>query len=245
MRVLVPVLALCITMTSAGASRAEDAPLRAPDAPGLPARASLPPPEPVSVAPETELNSPGMVAGGTVLGVIGSVGAVLGIVAIADAAARESYGNPTSNLSMVVGGVLLGGGVSCIGGGIPLIVIGAEEVPVERPRGTPEARAALRVGAGSASLSWVFQGRRPAKRASRGGRSRAQPCAPRRDDVVGDIRRRGAYNAAMKNEDGKNKTYAFHMLVRPSGTLLGCTGGAADLEKLEALQQACASVTKS
>jgi hypothetical protein len=50
---------------------------------------------------------------------------------------------------------------------------------------------------------------------------------------------------SASDKDGKNKTYGFHMLVRPGGTLLGCTGGGPDLEKLKLLQQACASVTKS
>ncbi len=50
---------------------------------------------------------------------------------------------------------------------------------------------------------------------------------------------------SASDKDGKNKTYGFHMLVRPGGTLLGCTGGGPDLEKLKLLQQACASVTKN
>lgn len=97
-----------------------------------------------------------MVAGGAILSGLGAVGAVVGTSVIVDSATRESSRNPTAGLAVVFGGVFLGGGVLLLGGGIPLIVVGAQQVPVEGAAPATQAHAALRLGAGSLSLSGAF-----------------------------------------------------------------------------------------
>lgn len=151
MRIRDTFLALVTTAAFASTALAQEAP---PPPPSAPLRATPAQNELAEAPPSTELHSPGMVAGGTVLSVLGVVSAVVGVAAIANVATRENYGNPTANLSGVFGGVFLGGGVLLLGGGIPLIVVGAKEVPVDGA--APVAQAELRVGAGSAAFSMAF-----------------------------------------------------------------------------------------
>jgi hypothetical protein len=106
-------------------------------------------PYPVHVYPptRTEWNSPGMAATGTLLTVIGGSSLVLGGLGLT-VVPMDGGSKPTANLLSL--GLLGGGAVFC-GIGIPLIVVGAREVPVEDAPFVPQPQ--LRVGAGSVDFS--------------------------------------------------------------------------------------------
>lgn len=156
MRSLTVLLGFALLALAASTSHADELAPTPEVTQGAPLRASLPAAEAAAPPPETELYSPGMVAGGAILSGLGAVGAVVGTSVIVDSATRESSRNPTAGLAVVFGGVFLGGGVLLLGGGIPVIVVGAQQVPVEGAAVVPSAHASLRLGAGSLSLSGAF-----------------------------------------------------------------------------------------
>lgn len=94
-------------------------------------------------------HSPALMGGGIALVSIG----VLSAFGAATAFAEDSgHGGSGGLLSLIVGLPLLAHGLGCIGGGIPMIVIGARKLPVEVPRAMP-----MVVGTrGGAGVGWRF-----------------------------------------------------------------------------------------
>ncbi len=78
-------------------------------------------------AEETHMHSPGLVAGGTVLTVLGTASAIAAtIIFVAD----SRGGGDFRGLTSVIFGIPLSvNAVGCLAGGIPMIVIGAKDVP--------------------------------------------------------------------------------------------------------------------
>lgn len=99
-------------------------------------------------APATQMRSQGMVAGGVVLTVAGAAAATLGAVRFTSATlCTDVCANPQGN--QVVGAVVLGAGLAVLAGGITLLVIGNQRVPV------PSSQSAF--GApGGAGWMWRF-----------------------------------------------------------------------------------------
>lgn len=94
-------------------------------------------------------HSPALMGGGIALVSIGVLSAFGAATAFAEDSGRGGSGGI---LSLIVGLPLLAHGLGCIGGGIPMIVIGARKIPVEIPRGMP-----MIVGTrGGAGVGWRF-----------------------------------------------------------------------------------------
>jgi hypothetical protein len=146
MRFQAAAVSLLMMSTSAAPALAQEAP---PAEPVAPLRATTTLSE-VPAAPQpTESNSPGMAVGGTVLTVLGGVSMVLGGLGLVG----MSGGGGGSALG-TVSASMLGGGALFLGIGIPLIVVGAKDVPVDDAPPTPQAQ--LRVGLGSVDFSMTF-----------------------------------------------------------------------------------------
>ena len=134
-------------------------------------------PPQVDYPPETRARSTGMIVGGTLLLSFGMVGIIAGSAMIG---AHEPLDDSNNNIPTCFdcGGVerisqqqvvpkpgfrtagiaALVGGAVAMGAGVPLLILGAKQVPV---RDDGAARAAkltptLRVGSASATLTWQF-----------------------------------------------------------------------------------------
>jgi hypothetical protein len=131
----------------AGGARAEGPgapPLASPTPAGMTAQAPPPPPPPVQVVP-TEPRSSTMMIGGIVMAATG--GALLHFAALYPVLHEDSCsGGACSNERSISGGMALAG-VVAIAVGVPLLVVGARQVPV---------RAALLGAPGGAGWVWRF-----------------------------------------------------------------------------------------
>jgi hypothetical protein len=118
--------------------------------------ASRPPPGWRDPAVGKETRSSGMVAAGVVLISLGATALPIG-TSLATDTSQDCNSDPTGNFTCVPSGARLGGlgvlaaGAGALAVGIPLLVLGAQKVPIEIPR-----RSALTVGPTGASFRYDF-----------------------------------------------------------------------------------------
>ena len=106
---------------------------------------------------DTEINSGVLLGAGVGLTSLGVVGTIIG-VAIAGNAERTDpcYADPCDDhdLGFRAGGLVLGFvSLGMVGAGIPMIAVGARQVPELAP-GTPAVRTTFWVGPGAVRLTW-------------------------------------------------------------------------------------------
>lgn len=82
----------------------------------------------------TKMHSPGLMAGGIVLTSLGAI--QVGLATAIFIGDSRSKGDFSGIVSIVIGLPLLVNGLGCLGGGIPMIAIGAKSVPDTSPKAT-------------------------------------------------------------------------------------------------------------
>jgi hypothetical protein len=168
----IAVLTTCLAILAAPATAGADEPTSPASAPGpilmVPSPAIPPPILPPEPAP-THVQSRGLIGGGVAAMVVGLLAVAGGgiVLQFAEAAPFSlgfgSFGPPydtpppRSNTGIIAGAGLIAGGVVLFGGGITMIVFGAQRVPdVPAKRAAGAAIPSVAVGPRGGTLAWSF-----------------------------------------------------------------------------------------
>lgn len=95
-----------------------------------------------------------LMGGGIALTGIGAVSLLAGTLTIVGD--LQGGGDLKGLATMILGVPLVVHGLGCIGGGIPMILIGAKKIPVHSPPNRPGLLPHAMIGVRSATLRWSF-----------------------------------------------------------------------------------------